>query len=95
MISAQYRPADLDRQVPTLLVALDPEYDLVRKRRVYEEHGVDEFWFVDLDARRVEQYVLGPEGYGPPAIIEAPQAVSCRVLAGLDLDLHELLGPER
>jgi Uma2 family endonuclease len=40
-------------------------HDLVRKRRVYEQAGVPEYWFVDLDAQRIEVYVL-PEGARRP-----------------------------
>jgi len=64
-------------------------YDLVRKRRVYEEHGVPEFWFVDLDAARVEQYVLGVDGYGTPQIAESGVLVSSS-LDGLQVDVARL-----
>jgi Uma2 family endonuclease len=33
--------------------------DLIRKRALYEREGVPEYWFVDLDADRVEIYRLG------------------------------------
>ena len=44
--------------------------DVVRKRRVYEREGVPEFWFVDLEADQVQQYVLAGDGrYGPPRVV--------------------------
>jgi Uma2 family endonuclease len=45
-------------------------YDLVTKRAHYERVEVPEYWFVDLDADRVEVYRLAGGRYGPPAIGE-------------------------
>jgi Uma2 family endonuclease len=67
--------------------------DLVRKRRVYEREGCAEFWFVDLDADRVEAYRLGDGGYGPPQIVERGGALTSPLLDGLALDVDALLGP--
>ncbi|HEX9765945.1 MAG TPA: Uma2 family endonuclease, partial [Nitriliruptorales bacterium] len=56
--------------VPDLVIEVSSPstraHDLVRKRRIYEDHRVPEFWFVDLDALRVEQYVLAGDRYGSP-----------------------------
>lgn len=68
-------------------------YDLLRKRRAYEQHGVAEFWFVDLDARRIEVYRLGESGYGPPELVEAGGTVASQVLEGLRVPVDELFGP--
>ena len=73
-------------------------YDLVRKRRVYEEHGVPEFWFVDLDARRVEVHTATGRsadaggGYGAPQIVERGGTVASEALEGLTVDVDWLLG---
>lgn len=65
-------------------------YDLVRKRRAYEEFGVAEFWFVDLDARRVEVYRLGTDGtYGQPLLVEHG-AVACAAMGRFAVDLELL-----
>lgn len=70
-------------------------HDLLRKRRVYEREGVEEYWFVDLDAERIEQYVLaGNEAvrqYGPPSIIERGASVESVALPGLIVDVADLL----
>ncbi|HEX9889358.1 MAG TPA: Uma2 family endonuclease [Nitriliruptorales bacterium] len=56
-----------------------------------QRHGVREFWFVDLDAQRVEQYVLAEDGrYAPPAIVEEPDVVASIALDGLTVDLGDL-----
>lgn len=52
---------------PTLLVEiLSPstvQIDRVRKRPLYARHGVPYYWMVDGEARALEAYVLGPDGY--------------------------------
>jgi Uma2 family endonuclease len=67
--------------------------DLVRKRRVYEREGCREFWFVDLDADRVEAYRLGADGVAPPEIVERGAVLRSPLLDGLGLDVDDLLGP--
>ena len=45
-------------------------YDLIRKRARYEANGVEELWFVDLEAERIEVLRLGVEGrYGHPRLL--------------------------
>ncbi len=58
--------------------------DRVKKRRVYREEGVDEYWIVDLDARVIERSIPAservevipdrlewhPEGASAPLVIE-------------------------
>jgi Uma2 family endonuclease len=68
--------------------------DLVRKRRVYERERCAEFWFVDLDADRVEVYALGDaDAYGPPRMLERGDRLTTPLLDGLDLAIDALLGP--
>jgi Uma2 family endonuclease len=68
--------------------------DLVRKRRVYERERCGEFWFVDLDADRVEVYALSDaDAYGPPRMLERGDRLTTPLLDGLDLDVDALLGP--
>ena len=57
--------------------------DLVRKRRVYERFEVPEYWFVDLDADRVEVYVLRTGRYGAPVVCEGGEALRSTILEGL------------
>lgn len=45
-------------------------FDLVRKRRLYEQFGVPEYWFADLDADRLEAYVLRDGHYQSPVLAE-------------------------
>lgn len=67
--------------------------DLVRKRRVFEREGCAEFWFVDLDADRVEVYRLADGAYGQPLIAERGAVLTSPQLPGLTLAVDDVLGP--
>lgn len=66
--------------------------DLVRKRRVYERERCAEFWFVDLDADRMEVYALDGQVYGPPRILEREARLTSPLLEGFDVSVDALLG---
>lgn len=91
----------LDRPVdatPRLVIEVSSpstrRHDLVRKRRAYEQSGVPEYWFVDLDALRVERYHLEADGnrYAAPEIVDRG-AVRSTALPGLELPVAEILEP--
>jgi Uma2 family endonuclease len=68
-------------------------HDLVRKRRVYEQAGVAEYWFVDLDALRLERYHLDADGrYAKPAIID-DGVIRSAALPELEVPVAEVLAP--
>jgi Uma2 family endonuclease len=98
-----FRPENLGRvekrfvrSAPDLVIEVSSpstrRLELVRKRDLYERFGVPEYWFVDLDAERVEVYRLGHGGYGRPTLwgrgdtLETPQA------PGFALTVQDLLG---
>jgi Uma2 family endonuclease len=67
-------------------------YDLLRKRRLYERFGVPEYWFVDLDAERIEVYVVGSGGrYDAPALTGREGMVTSRAVPGLTVEVDEVL----
>lgn len=69
--------------------------DLVRKRRVYEEQRVPEFWFVDLDADQVHVYRLEPSGsYGPPEVVLDDGEVTCASVPGFTIRAAEALASD-
>ena len=49
--------------------------ELVRKRELYQRFGVPEYWYVDLEADRVEVYVLEEGRFPAPAIKYAGEAL--------------------
>jgi Uma2 family endonuclease len=66
--------------------------ELVRKRELYERFGVPEYWYVDLDAERVEVYTLGEGGYGSPRILVRGDILESPQVPGFTLGLDEMLG---
>lgn len=82
---------------PDLLVEVSSpstrHLDLVRKRALYEEHGVPEYWFVDLDAERVEVYRLESGRYGNPLLAGHGDTLRPPHLPDLALGVTDLLGP--
>ena len=52
--------------------------DVVRKRALYERFAVPEYWFVDLDADRIEVYLLEGDRYPTPTLAGARRGSSDR-----------------
>jgi len=67
--------------------------ELVRKRDLYERFEVPEYWYVDLDAERVEVYRVSEARYGAPALLGAGDELTSPVVPGLVLNVGELLCP--
>ena len=59
--------------------------DLLRKERLYERFGVPEYWFVDLDADRIEAYRLADHRYGAPTVYEHDDVAAASVLDGFSV----------
>jgi len=66
--------------------------ELVRKRELYERFGVPEYWYVDLDADRVEVYRLEARGYRTPMLLSRGDALESPQAPGLTIPVAELLG---
>ncbi len=68
--------------------------DHVTKRRLYERHGVKEFWLVSPNDRIVTIYRLGKNGqFGKPAIHGDDEAVEIPLFPGLAIDLRLVFPP--
>jgi Uma2 family endonuclease len=87
--------ARVEGVVPRLVVEVSApstrSHDVLRKRRVYEEAGVPEFWFVDLDAERIESYRLDGDAYPAPTIHEHGATVTSTALPGLTVAVGDVL----
>lgn len=70
-------------------------YDLIRKRAFYEREGLPEYWFVDLDEDVVVVHRLGGGVYGMPEFFSRGTTLTSPRLAGLALDVDQLLGPSQ
>jgi Uma2 family endonuclease len=67
--------------------------ELVRKRELYERFGVPEYWYVDLDADRVEIHRLTEGRFGPPTLLVRTDRLESPLLPGWSLSVDEVLGP--
>ena len=80
---------------PTIIVEVSSpttrRTDLARKLPLYERHLVPEYWFVDLDADRIEVYSLDGDRYRAPAIFTRNQTLVSRAVAGLTVPTNEVV----
>ena len=67
--------------------------ELVRKRELYERFGVPEYWYVDLDAERVEVYRLDAGRYAQPALLSRGDVLESPQVPGWSMQVEDLLGP--
>ena len=66
--------------------------DFIFKLRLYEKHGVREYWMVDPGNQYVHVYILDDEGRYPadPRVVVPDEVIRCAVLDGLDIETKEL-----
>jgi Uma2 family endonuclease len=85
------------RSAPDLVVEVSSpstrRLELIRKRDLYERFGVPEYWFVDLDADRLEVYRLAEGRYGGPALFARGGSIETPLAPGLTLVVDDVLGP--
>lgn len=67
--------------------------ELVRKREVYERFAVPEYWYVDLDAQRVEVYRLSEDGYAPPQLHYGDDDLAPSSVPAFKVLVRDVLGP--
>jgi Uma2 family endonuclease len=82
-------------EVPPFLVEiLSPgsvTHDMIRKRALYEQNGVREYWIVNTSARSVAQLVLRKKHYALTELGES-EVIKGSVLSGFESNVGELLG---
>ena len=66
------------------------ERDLTIKRRLYEEHGVREYWLVDPEAMTVTVLLLGERGYREAGVYRSGQSFASPTLEGFSVSLDEV-----
>lgn len=67
--------------------------DQVKKRALYEKHGVREFWLLHPDDRLLFIYQLGKSGYGKPEVYDDTAEVSSFIFPELSIDLKTIFPP--
>jgi Uma2 family endonuclease len=65
--------------------------EVVRKRDLYERFGVPEYWYVDLEADRVEIYRLDESRYGAPIVLMADDHLTSPLLPGFSVSVSYIL----
>src|SRR5438132_866313 len=85
------------RSAPDLVVEVSSpstrRLELVRKLELYARFGVPEYWFVDLDAERVECYRLDGDRYPAPTLFARDAILAPAAIPGFTISVDELLGP--
>ncbi len=83
------------RGAPDLVIEVSSpstrDLDVVRKRHLYERHGIAEYWLVDLDADAVLVHRLGQRGYGAPVVLRTVQVIESPLLPGFVAPIEDLL----
>jgi Uma2 family endonuclease len=85
------------RSAPDLVVEVSSpstrRLELVRKLELYERFGVPEYWYVDLEADRVEVYRLTDGRYGAPRLLGRDDVLESPEISGFSIAVADLLGP--
>ncbi|MFY9270816.1 MAG: Uma2 family endonuclease [Candidatus Manganitrophaceae bacterium] len=68
--------------------------DKIIKRKLYEQHGVREYWIVDPELETVKVYCISNQGYTRAAELdrETKKTLSTPLLPGFQLNLSEVFG---
>jgi Uma2 family endonuclease len=86
------------RDAPDLVVEVSSpstrRLELVRKRELYQRFGVPEYWYVDLEADRVEVYRLSGGSYPPPELLYPGESLTSPNLEGFAISVDEALAIE-
>ena len=81
--------------IPDMIVeVLSPSnayYDLVVKKKIYEQCGVKEYWIVDPLQNTLDLYVLHNNKFEHKIQIEKKGKIPSEIFPGLDLDLETIL----
>lgn len=89
-------PAIADLRGPDVLLAIEQSdttlaHDLGRKARLYAEHGIRDYWVIDLEALIIHVHrEPTAEGYGEVRRIAADQAAEALLIPALALRLSDL-----
>ena len=67
--------------------------DLGRKKHLYEQFGVPEYWFVDLRADLIQVFRLSQGRYDPPSTFGRADTLESDALPGFTAPVAEILGP--
>ncbi|MGH8898762.1 MAG: Uma2 family endonuclease [Egibacteraceae bacterium] len=85
------------RSAPDVVVEVSspstPRLELVRKRDLYERHGVPEYWYVDLETDAVQVYRLDRGRYSHPETLTRGDKLTSPLLPGFAVAVEDVLEP--
>lgn len=67
--------------------------DYIRKRELYERHGIREYWLVHPTDRALFVYRLGAAGYGKPRVLPTVGPCASAVIPDLTIDWDGIFTP--
>jgi Uma2 family endonuclease len=80
--------------VPDLIIEITEPATYERDRGVklqrYAATGVPHYWVVDALEKRIEEYVLGEDGYGPPSVYGVGDVFQPVLFPGLAIEISRL-----
>jgi Uma2 family endonuclease len=83
------------RDAPDLVVEVSSpstrRLELVRKLEAFQRFGVPEYWYVDLEADRVEVYRLTGGRYAAPIVLSGESVLESPLLPGFMVSIEDLL----
>jgi len=68
--------------------------EIVRKLELYERFGVPEYWYVDLQADRIEIHPLIDGRYAVPTLLRRGDVLRSEQVPGFELPVDDILGPK-
>ncbi len=87
----------LVRGAPSVVVEVSSpsnrRVEIVRKLELYQRFGVPEYWYVDLQADRIEIHRLVEGRYGVPSLLRRGDTITSEQVPGFQLSVDEILGP--
>ncbi|MGH8904329.1 MAG: Uma2 family endonuclease [Egibacteraceae bacterium] len=85
------------RSAPDIVVEVSSpstrHLELVRKRNLYERHGVPEYWYADLEHDCIRVYRLTDGRYGEPEILKGGDKLTSPLLPGFAVAVENVLHP--
>lgn len=85
------------RSAPDIVVEVSSpstrRLELTRKLELYQRFAVPEYWYVDLDAERIEVYRLDSGAYGTPSLLGRGDVLESPQAPGFAVTIDEVLGP--
>lgn len=81
---------DLIMEIPSPSTAY---LDLTKKKRLYEQHGVKEYWIIDPDQRTVEIFENTDSGFMQHARLVESGTTASTLPDGFSINLNDLFQP--